>query len=636
MSKISTLSQYIAIYVFIVFIFHIYGDDSSDDAHDSPNKIAVIGAGVSSLYMVLKLHEEFGVTDVDIYERESQASANIFSYDTKGEYGFHDLGLTFPPRYFNDSEIPFGLSDTYFSLLTRYHDITIQSGPLVSGLLTTTQQYIPTQSFLQNGIITDFNALASETLQLLLIIQEFTENGYTNIVDWYENGFTIKGESFDDWSARKNLNNVAYFSKAVTQSFFPLWTITEWTASFMLHYNRAWYIEVYISLLLEFGLTSSSVRNLGQQYSLIANVMEYQENNAVERIIVRPSYQQLFDNVASELTNNGINIKFNTEITKVQKHKGKLELTFQQENNDNEHDSDDEQHSELYDYVFISSSARDTIQFLNSQDFEHRYNLLAKYTMTQQASYSRIKDTFMVRKPSFLTDGLFGFYPQLFAIGTTQLEQLYDNCSPLYLRVFNDAQTVITLGLGPKWQIMDAINVDLDEFSEDCVQIAVHYLNNALNMTLDEKNMQNLWTFQHATSVTSDGEVNNFYELFDELQGDNGLFFIGETVSGVSVPLIIEHIENRYQLFYDIMTRNADKSSGSDSDSDEEMTSALKGDLHYDVIQDESINSIKIIVYISGNTVVNACGIFVCVIIVIEVLAIMFWNRNKMIDCFFI
>ena len=180
-------------------------------------------------------------------------------------------------------------------------------------------------------------------------------------------------------------------------------------------------------------------------------------------------------------------------------------------------------------------------------------------------------------------------YPQSFFAGTVDNVENLFNCVP-YIVGTNDNGRSVQVGAYVSRELSSAVNnhggethtgsdssssdsssesssesssgdenndID-DQVAQQCVSVVVDYLHNYLswNVTVEDNvRTYKLWK-NYPARVTIDAENDGWYQDIDSLQGENGIFFIGEMLSQLSVHSVLDWIDKKLPQFVHAMSLN--------------------------------------------------------------------------------
>eukprot|EP01084_Bolivina_argentea_P210995 358980_1 len=537
--------------ILVLLIGVTYGSTKSlenQQCSNSSSKIAMIGAGVSTLYLALRLYEKYGIKNIDIYEQEENAGYTLEAIDTNSEWGFLDVATIGTPVIYNDDTIHFGMTEKFKSLITRYDSIISTPLPSIKGMHHEKQSLIPMLSFMSNGVIQNYTQLVEQVIDLLLLLEEIRQKNITKISQYYEHGYTVKGESIQEWGIRNGFGNAVYFCAALCQIFLFQNDWAAQSASYQLYYYAKWRVPFIVEGLRFIGRNSTYFADLGEEYHFIFKLMQYHEiHNPGFDSMIEPSFQHLFDNVVQELTEYDIKIMFRHKALSVKKIKGKrnLEVIYKETDEINIK-------SKTYDFVFLSCRSQNVLKLLDKHEFQTQFDLFEKYTSMRLLNAVYIKNTQNLTVPSFWEDGGFAIYPLMFDAG--KINNSFDECSPNFIYIFDDQKQFVSYGMGPTVLSAASDSFNVDKFKNDCVNKFVSYYNQFYGLNVNKEDISQIFSWFHYSEITTEGERNNFYQRIKELQGKNGLFIIGETVSGITVPNVVSYIEDNLEEFNVIMT----------------------------------------------------------------------------------
>lgn len=518
--------------------------------NSAPNpKIAIIGGGASGLYAAHQLYYDKGISNITIFEKEDNPSASAVSYkyDTKNNETL-DMGTIFIPsssyKYVEKDDgsqkVDLDIWKPIKALIDKYQ---LELLPVSGGfILDAENKKIDSvaQFFAKSGYdLKDPQTaaqLADELIRIMLYLEPLYHIELFDIKDLYDMGFTLKGETIQEWGARLNFPILTHLQMwAADQAGMAPTHLS--SAANVIKLTEKFRIPYFAMLLKHFGISHNDPRIA--DYDFIKAVLYNNGEDVLQKPTYyrfRDGYQSLWDNMSNDLTKNSkgkIKIRYNTEVTGVTSNKS-------DENEGQITIKDHLGNQHTFDYVFLSVRRNAALSILNPKSFPTRYALYENGT-TEDPHYMAKLYKLNTENQWFSRDGVYPIYPNAKLAGTENVKDIY-NCEPFYAYIVGNAKYLTTFGF-----IQDT------ETYESCKNNSFNYLVNEMgikDLSKEDLIQENLWSL--GSQILPEAEKAGMHEKMHELQGHQGLFFIGETLSGFTVPnqmeFVLKHIDDWHQI----------------------------------------------------------------------------------------
>eukprot|EP01084_Bolivina_argentea_P258744 436336_1 len=533
----------------LVIVFIHYGECnkviSSDELKEwkaKNYKIGIIGGGASGLTVAYKLNTEYGINNIDIYEKESEPSESAITVEI-GSDGPVDLGTIVWPRATYDIinpdndqyQIDFETDQYFASLLEKYN---LNRYELAVGYLNITSREssdsVWLTSFLEENHYTP-DQMISEIIQTLLIYEQIKlmNDDIYNIDDYYKYGFTVKGETLNDLGNRLNLPIASFMHNYFCDTNGGVGPCaTSWSSSAQLNYQVKWRTGFWSRLLYSFGYRYGDFT----QYPFVNELLNDPNIESAPYFALREGFQSLWDSMSDELIEKGVNIQYNTQVVHLSNgnyYKNKFAVSFS-----NLCTKKRKVKTKKYDKIFVAVSPDDAVKFLDMNDFPDEYSL---YTNTYFTPW--ISAVYNIHtKPAWIDNSgmdvdnvhVYVVYPYAINNGKKPEDGFSDlyNCSIYFNGIF-DHGTNMSL-----WAYVTPDNFDrFDEPKKEnakiwCTEKFHEQLMNDYQVSeFDE-------TFTKVVSLGPrplvDAELNDWYELLHNIQG-NPLYHVSGVVTGYTV-----------------------------------------------------------------------------------------------------
>ena len=539
-------------------------------------KICFVGGGASAIYTAYTLFYDHGLCDITIFERGDTASksAQSYVYDKKNNYAL-DLGTIFIPassckiKSKNSSksspywDIDWDIWSPMKELIDKYDlKLTRQNGSFLLDC-SKKERTLILKAFEFNGwdigIINSITnpqvkknreKLKKECIKVINMLEPLYNLDCYGIDEIYKLGICNKGEKIIDWGKRHDCEMVTWFLMVAADMAGMGPTCIVSSAASVLRLTEKFRMPYFALFLTYLGVNKSS--DCIKDYPFIQSLLYHGGDCIINELDVVTSptyytfkngYQSLWNNMIDDITsksNGSIKFYLNTPVKKVTK--------CGSESSDSVNVETANKGDFNFDYVFISSRRDSTLELLDEKSFSEEHDLYLSASSETIDYYAALYKLDKDKKQWFSKDGIYPIYPYSKHIGTPEITNIYQ-CEPFYAYVFNDGEYIVAFGL-----VDDKADLPIEKCRELLFNHLINDDKNSLGIkNLKRKDLLHDQKWDLGSQFLPNGEINNCYDTLYKLQGKNGVFFIGETVAGFTVPNQFDFVKKFSKQWVDTM-----------------------------------------------------------------------------------
>ena len=204
----------------------------------------------------------------------------------------------------------------------------------------------------------------------------------------------------------------------------------------------------------------------------------------------------------------------------------------------------------------MSSKPGNTVEFLDQTDFKDAYDLYQEVLDYDDSNFQlyyefgvQFDDT---QIPEWVKSDLInepagiGFSEQ-FLNNFGGINETINYCKPIIFYGFNNMQSII-FTFYTNENIFELIGITKSE----CIQQVIDYLNDEeIGFNITDNMIEYRQEYIYPSIVPSELEEDGWYDNLDALQGVNGVYYVGELISGVWILNVWDYQTTKFSSFYD-------------------------------------------------------------------------------------